>query len=269
MKRAAKASAPATVKEPNYTIESVDSALRLLRMFCERNELRTLEAAEILGVAPSTAHRLLSMLVYHGFVVQDGRGSAYRPGPTLYEIGVGANRNADLRQKARTALESLFQQVKETVHFAIPYGQNVLYLEAIESSHLLKIGSRVGTFVPAHSVAVGKAILATFPPQTLKDMFSAAELPHVTERTIKTRSQLERQLKSIREIGYARSIGESEDGVGSIAVAVCDHRGIAQAAISIAAPINRISPEVEKSWFEAARQISQELSSKLWTPPTS
>jgi DNA-binding IclR family transcriptional regulator len=267
MKRAVKASAPATAKEPNYTIESVDSALRLLRMFCERNQLRTLEAAEILGVAPSTAHRLLSMLVYHGFAVQDGRGSAYRPGPTLYEIGVGASRDADLRQKARTALEVLFRKVNETVHFAVPYGQNVLYLEAIESSHLLKIGSRVGTFVPAHSVAVGKAILATLPPQILHEMFSAADLPHVTEKTIKTRSQLERQLKNIRECGYARSIGESEDGVGSIAVAVRDHRGIAQAAISVAAPVTRITPDVEKAWVAAAKHASQELSIKLWTPP--
>ena len=48
--------------------------LILLRLLCERGELRVSEAAEHLGVGASTAHRLLAMLKYQEFAVQDADG---------------------------------------------------------------------------------------------------------------------------------------------------------------------------------------------------
>ena len=63
-------------QRPTYAIESVDSVLRLLRSFGQQSEIRISEAAESLGVAPSTAHRLLSMLVYHGFACVSARADS-------------------------------------------------------------------------------------------------------------------------------------------------------------------------------------------------
>ena len=71
--------------EPAYPIRSVDNALRLIRLFNERDTLRLTDACGYLGVAHSTAHRLLAMLVHHGFVQQDPQSRTYRPGPTLLE----------------------------------------------------------------------------------------------------------------------------------------------------------------------------------------
>jgi IclR family transcriptional regulator, acetate operon repressor len=53
------------------TSGSVDKALRLLELVGERQVLRVSEAAELLGVARSTAHRLLNALGRRGFVAQD------------------------------------------------------------------------------------------------------------------------------------------------------------------------------------------------------
>src|SRR5437763_16212817 len=67
---------------PAYPIASVDRALRLLLLVAQRSRLRLSEASEALGVAPSTAHRLLAMLVFHDLVRQEDR-YAYVPGPAL------------------------------------------------------------------------------------------------------------------------------------------------------------------------------------------
>ena len=73
----------ATPNPPMYPIESVDNALQLLLLFREQSSLRVADASRTLGVAPSTAHRLISMLQYHGFVTQDPRTKAYRAGAAL------------------------------------------------------------------------------------------------------------------------------------------------------------------------------------------
>ncbi|MGB8391431.1 helix-turn-helix domain-containing protein, partial [Mycobacterium sp.] len=51
---------------PQYPIESVDNALRVLMMLVERSEIRLTEVSSHLSVASSTAHRLLAMLAYRG-----------------------------------------------------------------------------------------------------------------------------------------------------------------------------------------------------------
>jgi len=75
-------------RPPAYPIASVDRALRLLLLVGRRSSVRLSEASEALGVAPSTAHRLLAMLAFHGFVRHDGDRHGYVAGPALAEIGL-------------------------------------------------------------------------------------------------------------------------------------------------------------------------------------
>ena len=65
-----------------YRIDSVDRAMQLLSLLTERSHLSVTEAATELGVAPSTAHRLLTTMAGRGFVVQGAR-RRYHPGPAL------------------------------------------------------------------------------------------------------------------------------------------------------------------------------------------
>ena len=71
-------------------LTSVDNALWLLQLAAERQALRVSEAADLLGVARSTAHRLLSALRRRDFLMQDRPNGAYRPGPALHAIGMAA-----------------------------------------------------------------------------------------------------------------------------------------------------------------------------------
>lgn len=253
---------------PTYAIESVDSAFTIIRMLCDEKKLRVSDVAAQLNVAQSTAHRLLSMLVHHGFARQDERRGGYVMGPTFVEMGFAAIRDLDIRQHARPILEELRDQVNETIHLGVPYGRDILYVEGVESRQQLRSGSRVGNFVPAHCVSLGKALLATLSAEELSHLYPEPKLPAVTDRSVKTVAELEKQLAKIRKDGFARSRAESTDGVGSIAVAVLDNNGVARGAISVSAPVTRMSRDSEASWIEGAKQAAEELRARLWAAPS-
>ena len=95
------------IAQPQSYIASIDHALRLLLMLKVQPRIRVADAADELGVARSTAHRVLGMLVYRGFAVQDPGSRAYRAGPVLVEVGMGALAQLDVRQRARPYLENV------------------------------------------------------------------------------------------------------------------------------------------------------------------
>src|ERR1700757_4663341 len=95
------------IAQPQAYIASIDHALRLLLMLKAQPRIRVADAAEERGVARSTAPRVLGMLVYRGFAVQDPGSRAYRAGPVLVEVGMGALAQLDVRQRARPYLEHI------------------------------------------------------------------------------------------------------------------------------------------------------------------
>lgn len=152
-------------KPPSYPIESVDNALKLLHMLREQSHIRVSDASRAIGVARSTAHRLLAMLQHHGFVQQDPFSRAYIAGPALLDFGLAALRDRDIRTHARPFLEALGRESGETVHLAILQGgSDVLFLDCVESMKAVRVGNRTGLILPAHCSSAGKALLAALPP---------------------------------------------------------------------------------------------------------
>lgn len=224
---------------PSYPIASVDRALRLLLLVSRRSRVRLSEASEALGVAPSTAHRLLAMLVYHDLVRQEDR-YAYVPGPALAAIVRATVSEADLRPLARPAIERLAAATGETVHVAVLEGRMVRYLDGVESPRALRMASRTGRTVPAHYVSTGKALLAAMPWSQVERLLAGVRLETMTDRSVGDLTALARQLERVRRLGYAVFRGESEEGATSIAMTVRDAGGRVVAAINVAAPAIRM-----------------------------
>jgi len=231
-------------EEPAYPIASVNNALRLLMLFRGQPRVRLSEASEHLGVAHSTAHRLLAMLAYHGFVRQERDSRAYVAGPALVEIGLAAVRQLDIRRHARPVLEHLASALGETAHLAVLEGSNVRYLDAVESSRALRVASRTGSALAASCTASGKALLAALPDAEVSAMFAdEAALPRLTARSIASRSGLLAELRQVREAGCAVNREESEEGVASVAVTVRGPQQVPVAALTVSAPVSRMTEE--------------------------
>ena len=116
-------------------LTSVDNALWLLQLVAERQALRVSEAADLLGVARSTAHRLLSALRRRDFLMQDRPNGAYRPGPALHAIGMAAIRRLDIRRIAQPVLEQLRDKTQETASLAVIEGTMFLDFDRTASSY--------------------------------------------------------------------------------------------------------------------------------------
>lgn len=228
---------------PRYPIESVDNALRLLLAFRDGREMGVTEAAQLLGVAPSTAHRLLSMLQYRGLVAQDTARGTYSPGPALLELGLAVVKGLDIRELARPALERLVAETEETAQLAVLQGRDVLFLDCVESPKALRAGSRVGVTLPAECTAAGKAMLAQLPPEEVRALYAAGRLRALTPNSLRTREALEQELAETRRRGYAVNDVESEPGLKAVAAAIGGGEGARPAAITIAGPAERLPPE--------------------------
>lgn len=249
--------------QPQYPVEAVDRALRLLGLFREQPELRLSVVRERLGVGQSTAHRLMAMMVYHGFAVQDPRTRVYRAGPVLFEVGLAVVRNLDLRAVGRPILTRLAGETGETVHLGTLEGASVRYIDCVESPSVLRVGSRVGQFSPAHATSLGKAMLAAMPLDAVRAVFPAPQLPAATSKTIGTFDDLLAELDRVRARGYARNVEEMVDGVCSVGVAVVHPvRGVV-GALSVAAPVTRASTEQLHAHAQRLLAAAEELASAL------
>jgi DNA-binding IclR family transcriptional regulator len=220
---------------------SVDNALRLLELMGEQQVVRVSEAAERLGVARSTAHRLLSALRRRGFVLQDKPNGVYRPGPVLNEIGLAAIGRIDIRLVARPILEELSEQTRETISLTLLEGRNVRFIDCVESPRTVRVGDRTGVVLPAHCTAAGKAILAALPRVELARRYHDHELDTRTSTSIATWEQLTTELEAVRLCGYAMNDEEGEEGICAVAVAVRDLTNAPLASLAVVLPAGRMT----------------------------
>lgn len=239
--------------KPNYPIGSVDRSLRLLVLMSERGTLRLSDAAEILEVSQSTAHRLFDMLKYYDFVKQDPLTREYHAGPALVDIGLAALHSLEIRRETRPYLEALGNELQETVHLLVLRGSDSVFLDVFEPpARAVRSTSRVGTNLPAHTTSGGKALLAQLSPEMLHALYPEDELPRLTDRTIAQRSDLEQELAEIRDRGFAVNLGESEPDVGGVAVVLVDRLEEPRGALVVTAPISRLTPEDVPRFGQAA-----------------
>ncbi|MDQ3547386.1 MAG: IclR family transcriptional regulator, partial [Chloroflexota bacterium] len=250
-------------QKPAYPIESVDKALTLLLLLRERRALTVTEASRELEVAASTAHRLLAMLQYRGFVVQDPVTKTYLLGPVLAELGLAAVRGMDIRAEARPVMERLVAEVGETVHLGVLRGTDVLFLESVESASALRVADRTGMTLPAHASAVGKALLAELSTEQLHILYPDANLPLFRPNTITRRDTLEQALAAVRERGYATNADESEAGVSGVAAPIRDSTGRVRAALTVSAPTSRLSEEQVAAIAPATIRAAAEIGARL------
>lgn len=233
---------------PTYPIGSVDSAMRLLMMIAGRDQVRIAEAAKELGVARSTAHRLMQMLVYHGLVRQDPESKAYVAGSRLIGLGLQLVRKLDIRTVARPYMESLAAEVRETVQlFALHAERSVLCLDSVEGPRVLRVGSRTGVALAAEASAGGRAIMSTLPTRDVLGMYPSGRLPKHEYSAIKLRRELLDRLQAARELGYAVQWNESEAGVSAVSAPIRVGDQIASFALTVAMPSSRLDDDIVPS----------------------
>lgn len=247
---------------PQYPIESVDNALKLILLLGDQQQLRLTDASVHLGVASSTAHRLLAMLAWRGFVRQDPATKLYGPGPALTNVAFSVLRSMDIPRLAQPILQELTEELGETCHLGTLEGDRMRFLAVAEPDVAVRVAPRLGKSLPAHCTSTGKALLAEFSEEQIMHLYPDEQLERVTPNSIGTRTQLLEVLAKTRHDGYAVNRQESESGVASVAVPVRVSSGI-RLALNASAPVQRLPARKIPAFGRALQDAALRLSGLL------
>ncbi|WP_067478024.1 IclR family transcriptional regulator [Nocardia amamiensis] len=189
--------------------------------------------AERTGLPRSTVHRILDQLIRLRWLAHAPGG--YRLGVRTLELGGLAADHNEIRDLVSPLLHDLSQQTGMVGHLGVLDGPEVLYLDKV-GRYAATVPTRLGGRMPAHSTALGKALLATLEPSIVEASFRD-RLPQLTARTIADRTELHRELGRIRNRqGVAVDNEESVPGIACVAVPIRG-RGAAVAAVSLSGQI--------------------------------
>ncbi len=246
---------------PTYAIASVDNALRLATALQLEGTLTVTQAAERLGVARSTAHRLLGMLCYRDFAVQ-GSDRAYHAGPVLGPSRRTTQTSARLRPLALPFLAALTEAAGETSNLTVLSGSQVRFLASVECAHVLRVGSREGMAFPAHRTSAGMVMLAQLNQDELASYHQQAADTDAGD-DLPSLPALRQQLAAVRTRGFAINNGRTEDGIVAIGMAIVGpDTGVA--GISLALPSVRFSrdavPSLVRMMHDCRRSIEAAFS---------
>ncbi|GAC1369812.1 MAG: IclR family transcriptional regulator C-terminal domain-containing protein [Pseudarthrobacter sp.] len=246
-------------KRPTYSIEAVDNALQLLQLLRDGGTLRLKDAAQELGVAPSTAHRLLAMLVYRSFAIQD-ESRRYVPGPAMGVGPAGLSWTRQLRTLAQPHMELLSGRLNETVNLMVRVGTKVRFLATVEGNNVLRIGDRQGTVMPADKTSGGKVMLAELDPSLTEQLFRRSNA-EIGDDTIPAEDYpaFLRELESIRSNGFAANFEGTEEGVSALGMAVHNRHGHVVGALSVATPATRFRKVFDAGLVPALRETCRQL----------
>jgi DNA-binding IclR family transcriptional regulator len=250
-------------KPRRMRLSSVANSIRLTKAFSEHeNEMGISALATRLGLAKSTVHRLASTLVEYDILEQNRETGKYRLGLALFELGALVRRNMDTASQAQGEIHALAEATGETIQLAILDHLSVLYIRVRESRQAVRMSSGLGSRAPAHCTSVGKVLLAHQPAEVV-DQVIANGLKRYTQNTIVDGEVLRQELATIRARGYALDDEEIEEGLRCVAAPIRDHGGQVISAISVAAPVQRMSKKTVQgtipSVVAAANAISRRL----------
>ena len=228
---------------PAGGLQSVLSALDVLDLFRGEQDLGVSEIARSIGVAKSTAHRLLTTLCARGVVEPAAAPGRYRLGMQLFEYGQLVLERNDLHRFAMPLLHELRHATGATIHLAVPDGSEVVYLERLISGPVLKPMTSVGRRLPSHCTGSGK-VIAAFTPRCASARSAAGFTNRMTSRSIHSETDFAKALTEIRRNGFAMNVDEALEGMASVAAPVIGTDGSAKAAISIVGPTRALLHDV-------------------------
>lgn len=225
-------------------VQSVDRALSILEVLSDYNEgLGITELSSKISLHKSTVHRLLATLIHLGYVVQDPISNRYQNTLKLFELGNKRLENMDIFSIAKPYLKELMAKTNEVIHLVIRDGNEIVYIDKVESNNTIRMFSRIGKRSPMYCTAVGKAILAQLSDQEVEKIWKSSDIITYTEHTITELNDMKKVLQEVRQNGFAIDEQENELGVRCIGAAILNHTGEVAGAISISGPTLRVTKD--------------------------
>ncbi|MBK0420301.1 helix-turn-helix domain-containing protein [Leucobacter sp. CSA1] len=245
--------------EPKYVLGSVDGALQLLQLLRDEGSLRVMTAAEHLGVSRSTAHRLLGMLVYRGFAVQD-EDRVYQPGPGMNVPPVRTGAIREFKNRTEQLFLDFVAETGETVSLVARFGTTSRFIETYVPQRSFAVTSRRGQILPAMLTSGGKALLSLLPDAALAQLYrsDAAALAGTRLSDAEFRA-FAAELSRVRHQGYALNREATESGIWALSMPLHSPERGTWLAFAVAVPAEKSEMLSEGSFLERCRDFKRRV----------
>jgi DNA-binding IclR family transcriptional regulator len=231
----------ATNGDSSFQVPALQRGLAMIEFLAGLPGGATLsELAAELDISIASVFRLAGGLEELGYIRRDEKTKRYAVTQKLLLLGQPHSGSRSLAECAIEPMRRILAATGETTQLCCLAEADCVILEQLPSLHPFKYIVDLGSRVPIHCCAPGKAILAFLPDAALDTILPLLKFEKHTERTIASREALLVELERVRSCGYALDCGEHFDGIHCVAAPLLDRHGHTIAAITIAGPATRI-----------------------------
>lgn len=251
-------------EERKNPIQVAEKLFQVIEALADNGPMGIMDLSSSLGFHKSTTHRLVTSLQFMGYIRQEEESLKYMLSFKFLEIGSKILDQTNVASLIHPSLRKLSEQTGETVHLVRREGTEAVYIDKAESKvGSIRMVSRVGNRVPLYCSGVGKALLAELDDEEVRAVWDASEVKRLTAYTITSFEELMERVEMVRKNGYAIDNEENEEGVRCIAVCLKDYHKEPVYALSISAPVSRMSDERLQELKEAVLDFKDSTAKTL------
>ena len=255
----------------DYTIESVQRALKVLKVFdCDNQDadcaFTMMEIVSKLGYNKSTVLRLLYTLQAEKFIRFDSQTKKYSLDVEMIRLGTSAKNSLNILKIAKPYLKELSANTRLVVYFALIYEDQIVIVDKIFPSSVTTIPymtAQIGLPLPIYSSGIGRLYLGEKTEQEMRCILSKVNIVPFTQYTVTDVDKIIELAKEAHENGVAYCKHEHEDYVSSICYPIRDNSGMMVAGVSVGGVMEQVEgenkPIYEKHLADAASRISKAM----------
>jgi DNA-binding IclR family transcriptional regulator len=245
-----------------FFIRSFAKGLKIMELLSDNEALTVTQVAKMMDINRAGSHRFLSTLKELGYADKDD-SSRYFLTSQVIELGMKVLDRFEIRKIARPFLQELSNKFNETINLGYFNGEEVLTIDKIDSTEILRMDAGIGGGEPAYCTSLGKAILAFLSNTQLEEYLQAIELTPFTPNTVISKEKLKEELMHIKENGYSIDDEELSVGLRCVGAPLFNHSGKALYAISISGPSIRMGSKRIEEMQRELKKICKNLSGKM------
>lgn len=244
-------------------MRSVLSALRVMEAVADHQPAGVGQLARALALPKSSVQRALWSLHEAGWIMP-APGEMTRWVLTTRVAAISRHLGDDLgiRGAATPVMHELNRETDETVHLIAFDGKSAVLVERVDTNNPVRVVLPLGTEIPLHGSANGKAILAASRPEDVEHLLHR-DLPRLTHTTIVGHDELLAELHKVRARGYATNDGEWRADITAVAAAIVSGGSGPVGSMSISVPRNRMRKSDQERYGALIRDAAGRVSAMV------
>jgi DNA-binding IclR family transcriptional regulator len=221
------------------------------------------ELTQLCGLPKPSVYRILGTLQRGGLVQREPASKRYCIGARLSRLALEVMMRSPQRARRHAILQQLVAEIGETCNLTMLDGNEVLYLDRVETSSPVRVHLAAGSRVPLHCTASGKLFLSQLSDSQAATLLGPGPYRRFTENTITDPEELQKALRRIRSEGMGTDVGEFLEGSVAVSVPVTDAQGRVCATVAVHGPAPRVTLRSCMDFLPALRRAAKAMAGTM------